>query len=119
MTLQAIRRGIIAARLHRSAASRSLWPAKGLASVFDYAAASNRRAAMMPAPCLSAWLPARYFSNSAGRSRRGLFRASDRSARWLLALRPIPGLMWLFLLVLPWFIAIYARVGGQFPDDLR
>jgi 4-amino-4-deoxy-L-arabinose transferase-like glycosyltransferase len=38
----------------------------------------------------------------------------DRSARWLLALRPIPGLMWLFLLVLPWFIAIYARVGGQF-----
>jgi 4-amino-4-deoxy-L-arabinose transferase-like glycosyltransferase len=43
----------------------------------------------------------------------------DRSARWLSALRPIPGLMWLFLLVLPWFIAIYARVGGQFPDDLR
>jgi 4-amino-4-deoxy-L-arabinose transferase-like glycosyltransferase len=38
----------------------------------------------------------------------------DRSARWLLALRPIPGLMWLFLLVLPWFIAIYARVGSQF-----
>jgi 4-amino-4-deoxy-L-arabinose transferase-like glycosyltransferase len=38
----------------------------------------------------------------------------DRSARWLSALRPIPGLMWLFLLVLPWFIAIYARVGGQF-----
>src|SRR5262249_3698105 len=27
-----------------SAASRSSWPAKGLASVFDYAAASNRRA---------------------------------------------------------------------------
>ena len=38
----------------------------------------------------------------------------DRSARWLLALRPIPGLIWLFLLVLPWFIAIYARVGSQF-----
>jgi 4-amino-4-deoxy-L-arabinose transferase-like glycosyltransferase len=38
----------------------------------------------------------------------------DRSARWLLALRPIPGLLWLFVLVLPWFIAIYARVGSQF-----
>jgi 4-amino-4-deoxy-L-arabinose transferase-like glycosyltransferase len=38
----------------------------------------------------------------------------DRSARWLLALRPLPGLLWLFLLVLPWLIAIYARVGTQF-----
>ena len=38
----------------------------------------------------------------------------DRSARWLLALRPLPGLLWLLLLVLPWFIAIYARVGSQF-----
>jgi 4-amino-4-deoxy-L-arabinose transferase-like glycosyltransferase len=38
----------------------------------------------------------------------------DRSARWLLALRPLPGLVWLLVLVLPWFIAIYARVGSQF-----
>ena len=38
----------------------------------------------------------------------------DRSARWLLALRPLPGIAWLFLLVLPWFIAIFARVGSQF-----
>jgi 4-amino-4-deoxy-L-arabinose transferase-like glycosyltransferase len=38
----------------------------------------------------------------------------DRSARWLLALRPVPGLLWLLVLVLPWFIAIYARVGVQF-----
>jgi 4-amino-4-deoxy-L-arabinose transferase-like glycosyltransferase len=38
----------------------------------------------------------------------------DRSARWLLALRPLPGIAWLFLLVLPWFVAIYARVGSQF-----
>jgi 4-amino-4-deoxy-L-arabinose transferase-like glycosyltransferase len=38
----------------------------------------------------------------------------DRSARWLLALRPLLGLFWLLLLVLPWFIAIYARVGTQF-----
>ena len=41
----------------------------------------------------------------------------DRSARWLLALRPLPGSAWLFLLVLPWFIAIYARVGTQFLID--
>jgi 4-amino-4-deoxy-L-arabinose transferase-like glycosyltransferase len=40
--------------------------------------------------------------------------ALDRSARWLLALRPLPGLLWLLVLVLPWFIAIYARVGTQF-----
>jgi 4-amino-4-deoxy-L-arabinose transferase-like glycosyltransferase len=38
----------------------------------------------------------------------------DRSARWLLALRPLPGIAWLILLVLPWFIAIFARVGSQF-----
>jgi 4-amino-4-deoxy-L-arabinose transferase-like glycosyltransferase len=38
----------------------------------------------------------------------------DRSARWLLALRPILGLLWLLVFVLPWFIAIYARVGAQF-----
>ena len=38
----------------------------------------------------------------------------DRSARWLSALRPLPGVAWLVLLVLPWFIAIYARVGSQF-----
>jgi 4-amino-4-deoxy-L-arabinose transferase-like glycosyltransferase len=38
----------------------------------------------------------------------------DRSGRWLLALRPVPGLAWLLLLVLPWFIAIYLRVGREF-----
>jgi len=38
----------------------------------------------------------------------------DRSARWLLALRPLPGVAWLLLLVLPWFIAIYMRVGDKF-----
>ena len=38
----------------------------------------------------------------------------DRSARWLLALRPVPGLAWMLLLVLPWFIAIYWRVGSEF-----
>ena len=38
----------------------------------------------------------------------------DRSARWLLALRPLAGFLWLLLIVLPWFIAIYARVGSEF-----
>ena len=284
MPLQATRRGIIAARLHRSAASRSLWPAKGLASVFDYAAASNRRAAtVLLLVCLLGFLPGifqippvdrdeAYFAQATKQmietgdyvdiryqddvryrkpvgiywlqaavvntasalglanagtsiwlyrmpslfgaigavlltywcalafvSRRGALLAAlmmascamlgaearlaktdavllftivaamsalarvylssratgeaqpslsllaifwtalaggilikgplilmvvglaattliilDRSARWLLALRPIPGLVWLFLLVLPWFIAIYSRVGSQF-----
>jgi hypothetical protein len=44
MTLQATRRGIIAARLHRSAASRFLWQAKGLASLFDYLQSRGKRA---------------------------------------------------------------------------
>jgi 4-amino-4-deoxy-L-arabinose transferase-like glycosyltransferase len=38
----------------------------------------------------------------------------DRSARWLLALRPLAGFAWVTLLVLPWFIAIFMRVGSQF-----
>jgi 4-amino-4-deoxy-L-arabinose transferase-like glycosyltransferase len=40
--------------------------------------------------------------------------AVDRSARWLLALKPIPGLLWFMLLVLPWFLAIIARAGDAF-----
>jgi 4-amino-4-deoxy-L-arabinose transferase-like glycosyltransferase len=38
----------------------------------------------------------------------------ERSGRWLLALRPLAGIAWLFLIVLPWFVAIYARVGTAF-----
>ncbi len=38
----------------------------------------------------------------------------DRSARWLAALRPLPGLAWMAALVLPWFIAIYLRAGAAF-----
>jgi 4-amino-4-deoxy-L-arabinose transferase-like glycosyltransferase len=41
----------------------------------------------------------------------------DRSARWLTALRPLPGIAWLFVAVLPWFIAIYLRVGDTFLID--
>jgi 4-amino-4-deoxy-L-arabinose transferase-like glycosyltransferase len=38
----------------------------------------------------------------------------DRSADWLWRLKPLPGVLWLFLLVLPWFIAIMARNGWSF-----
>ena len=41
----------------------------------------------------------------------------DRSARWLAALRPLPGLAWMVLLVMPWFIAIYLRAGDAFLVD--
>jgi 4-amino-4-deoxy-L-arabinose transferase-like glycosyltransferase len=40
--------------------------------------------------------------------------AFDRSARWFLALRPLAGLIWLGVLVLPWFLAIASRSGGSF-----
>ncbi|MBV9556440.1 MAG: glycosyltransferase family 39 protein, partial [Pseudolabrys sp.] len=39
---------------------------------------------------------------------------TDRSAGWLLRLRPFVGLAWLLLLVLPWFIAIVSRAGDAF-----
>ena len=39
---------------------------------------------------------------------------ADRSLRWLRDLRPLPGIVWMVLLVLPWFIAIVARAGGTF-----
>src|SRR6185437_7782250 len=35
----------------------------------------------------------------------------DRSASWLWRLRPVWGLTWMLVLVLPWFIAIYWRAG--------
>jgi len=38
----------------------------------------------------------------------------DRSAGWVWALRPIPGVVWFALLVLPWFIAITMRAGDGF-----
>jgi 4-amino-4-deoxy-L-arabinose transferase-like glycosyltransferase len=38
----------------------------------------------------------------------------DRSARWLGALRPFSGFVWLVLLVLPWFAAIIAKSGASF-----
>jgi len=38
----------------------------------------------------------------------------DRSVRWFGALKPIPGLIWLCILVLPWFFAIMSRAGNTF-----
>jgi 4-amino-4-deoxy-L-arabinose transferase-like glycosyltransferase len=41
----------------------------------------------------------------------------DRSASWLWRLRPLWGLMWVLVLVLPWFIAIFWRAGDTFFTD--
>ncbi|MDO9061281.1 MAG: phospholipid carrier-dependent glycosyltransferase, partial [Bradyrhizobium sp.] len=41
----------------------------------------------------------------------------DRSATWLWRLRPVWGLMWMLVLVLPWFVAIYWRAGQTFFTD--
>jgi 4-amino-4-deoxy-L-arabinose transferase-like glycosyltransferase len=41
----------------------------------------------------------------------------DRSARWLRSLRPLVGMAWLLLLVLPWFLAIAAKSGMTFFTD--
>ncbi|HET7851036.1 MAG TPA: glycosyltransferase family 39 protein [Pseudolabrys sp.] len=38
----------------------------------------------------------------------------DRSARWMKALRPLPGVLWMLVLALPWFVAILAHSGGSF-----
>src|ERR1700730_6340596 len=41
----------------------------------------------------------------------------DRNASWLWRLRPAWGVMWMLVLVLPWFIAIYWRAGNAFFAD--
>src|SRR5258706_14655634 len=41
----------------------------------------------------------------------------DRSATWLWRLRPVWGLMWMLVLVLPWFVAIFWRAGDTFFAD--
>ncbi len=41
----------------------------------------------------------------------------DRTAAWLWRLRPVWGLMWLLVLVLPWFVAIFWRSGDAFFAD--
>jgi 4-amino-4-deoxy-L-arabinose transferase-like glycosyltransferase len=39
---------------------------------------------------------------------------ADRSAVWLMRLRPTVGVLWVLLLVLPWFVAIMSRTGETF-----
>ncbi len=41
----------------------------------------------------------------------------DRSAAWLWRLRPVWGLMWTLVLVLPWFILIFLKAGDTFFAD--
>jgi len=41
----------------------------------------------------------------------------DRSSAWLWRLRPVWGLMWMLVLVLPWFIAIFLKAGETFFAD--
>jgi 4-amino-4-deoxy-L-arabinose transferase-like glycosyltransferase len=43
--------------------------------------------------------------------------AADRSARWLMRLRPLVGILWVLILVLPWFVAIMARAGDSFLQE--
>ena len=42
---------------------------------------------------------------------------ADRSARWLLRLRPLVGVLWVLILVLPWFVAIMGRAGDSFLQE--
>ena len=39
---------------------------------------------------------------------------ADRSGRWIWKLRPFAGLVWLLVLVLPWFVAIVMKSGASF-----
>ncbi len=41
----------------------------------------------------------------------------DRSAGWLWRLRPLWGLMWTLVLVLPWFVAIFLKSGESFFEN--
>jgi len=39
---------------------------------------------------------------------------ADRSARWLLRLKFLPGLLWVLAITMPWLIAIYVKTSGKF-----
>src|SRR4051812_17594401 len=47
----------------------------------------------------------------------GTLAVLDRSAAWLWRLRPVWGLIWMLILVLPWFVAIFWRAGEAFFAD--
>jgi len=41
----------------------------------------------------------------------------DRSIAWVWRLKPLAGIPWALLLILPWFVAIYLRSGSTFFND--
>jgi 4-amino-4-deoxy-L-arabinose transferase-like glycosyltransferase len=47
----------------------------------------------------------------------GALVAVDRSARWMVRLKPLAGIAWTLALVLPWFLSIVARSGESFFID--
>src|SRR5882724_301179 len=47
----------------------------------------------------------------------GTLAILDLTATWLWRLRPVLGLMWVLVLVLPWFVAIFWRAGDTFFAD--
>jgi 4-amino-4-deoxy-L-arabinose transferase-like glycosyltransferase len=47
----------------------------------------------------------------------GTLAILDRTATWIWRLRPVWGLTWLLVLILPWFIAIFWRAGDTFFVD--
>jgi 4-amino-4-deoxy-L-arabinose transferase-like glycosyltransferase len=47
----------------------------------------------------------------------GALAILDRSGAWLWQLRPVWGLMWVLVLVLPWFVLIVLRSGDSFFSD--
>ncbi len=47
----------------------------------------------------------------------GTLAILDRTATWLGRLRPVWGLTWMLVLVLPWFVAIFWRAGEAFFAD--
>ena len=47
----------------------------------------------------------------------GTIAILDRSASWLWRLRPVWGLTWMLVLILPWFVAIFLRAGDAFFAD--
>jgi 4-amino-4-deoxy-L-arabinose transferase-like glycosyltransferase len=47
----------------------------------------------------------------------GTLAVLDRSSAWLWRLRPLWGLMWMLVLVLPWFVLIFLKAGDTFFAD--
>ena len=47
----------------------------------------------------------------------GALSIADRSARWVAELKPLPGIVWMLLLVLPWYIAVIIRTEGAFLEN--